>query len=103
MAEKGTVKWFNFKKGFGFIENDAGGDDLFVHATKVKGNPLKDGDKVTFDISTDEKTGKPAAVEVDGGSGYPKKGRGKRPSKGKGKGKKGKDDDEKEEGEKEEE
>jgi len=77
MAEKGTVKWYNVRKGFGFIEY-AGGDDLFVHATSLKGNPLKDGDEVEFDLGTDEKTGKQCATNVTGGSGWPKtKGRGK--------------------------
>jgi len=78
MTEKGTVKWYNFKKGFGFIERSEGGEDLFVHATNLSGNPLKDGDEVEFDLGDDEKTGKKCAVNVTGGSGWPSKGKGRR-------------------------
>lgn len=85
MPQQGTVKWFNFKKGFGFIEVKDGGDDLFVHATNVQGNPLKDGDEVEFELGDDEKTDKKCAVNVTGGSGWPSKGKGKRGKKGKGK------------------
>lgn len=89
MAQTGTCKWFNFKKGFGFIAVDGleGDDkDVFVHATNVKGNPLKEGDKVTLDVEKDD-DGKSTCKNVEGGSGWSSKGRGK---KGKGKGKKGK-------------
>jgi CspA family cold shock protein len=47
----GTVKWFNAKKGFGFITPDDGGDDLFVHYSEIKTDgyaSLKDGQKVEF-------------------------------------------------------
>jgi len=50
---KGTVKWFNEQKGFGFITNDNGGDDVFVHYTGIASNGFKtlaEGQKVTFDI-----------------------------------------------------
>ena len=53
---QGTVKWFNAEKGFGFIANDEGGEDLFVHfsAINVPGyKTLDEGQKVTFDIETD--------------------------------------------------
>lgn len=89
MSNKGTVKWYNFKKGYGFIERKDGGEDLFVHATRINGNPLKDGDEVEFDLGTDEKSGKDCAENVTGGSGWPKKGKGKGrkgSKKGKGKG-----------------
>ena len=43
--ETGTVKWFNHKKGFGFIEREDSDKDLFVHHTEVEGN-INDGDKV---------------------------------------------------------
>lgn len=53
----GTVKWFNAEKGFGFIENDEGGDDVFVHFSAIisddKYKSLKEGQRVTFDIETD--------------------------------------------------
>jgi CspA family cold shock protein len=48
----GTVKWFNEKKGFGFITED-GGNDVFVHYSAIKGDGFKtltEGDKVTFEV-----------------------------------------------------
>ncbi|MDO4554151.1 MAG: cold-shock protein [Lachnospiraceae bacterium] len=50
---KGTVKWFNSTKGFGFITNEADGKDVFVHFTGIAGNgfkSLEDGQDVTFDM-----------------------------------------------------
>ena len=58
----GTVKWFNPTKGFGFIEPDGGGKDVFVHITAVQAAGLKeltDGQRVTFEIQ--EQRGKSAA------------------------------------------
>jgi CspA family cold shock protein len=54
----GTVKWFNEDKGFGFISNDNGGDDVFVHFSAIKSNgfkTLKEGQKVSYDVEPDPK------------------------------------------------
>ena len=54
----GTVKWFNNDKGYGFIENDEGGNDVFVHFSSIQIDgfkTLKEGQKVTFDIEDDPK------------------------------------------------
>ena len=50
----GTVKWFNAQKGYGFITNDNGGDDVFVHFSAIVSNgfkSLEEGQKVTFDTA----------------------------------------------------
>jgi len=59
--ENGTVKWFNQRKGFGFIEREGAEKDLFVHQTELEGN-IRDGDKVEFDVGESEKG--PNAVKV---------------------------------------
>ena len=54
----GTVKWFNSEKGFGFIANDEGGDDVFVHFSAIQTDgyrTLDEGQKVTFEVETDPK------------------------------------------------
>ena len=57
---QGTVKWFNQKKGFGFIEQEDG-EDLFVHYTQVEGE-IKDGDSVEFEVGEGPKG--PNAINV---------------------------------------
>jgi CspA family cold shock protein len=54
----GTVKWFNAQKGFGFITNDNGGEDVFVHFSAISSNGFKsldEGQKVTFEVEQDPK------------------------------------------------
>lgn len=58
---KGTVKWFNATKGFGFISREDGGDDVFVHFSAIQGDgyrELREGQKVTFDLEDDTRNGK---------------------------------------------
>jgi cold shock protein len=64
----GTVKWFNSEKGFGFIQPDDGGKDAFVHISAVERsglNSLREGDKVTFELIADRKTGKMSAEKLE--------------------------------------
>jgi CspA family cold shock protein len=60
----GTVKWFNATKGFGFIQPDNGGPDVFVHISAVERagmTTLNEGQKVNFEVMPDRRTGKSAA------------------------------------------
>jgi len=61
---QGTVKWFNNQKGFGFIQPDDGGKDVFVHVSAVERAGLKnlnEGQKIEFELVTDRRTGKSSA------------------------------------------
>ena len=60
----GTVKWFNAQKGFGFIQPENGGSDVFVHISAVERagmSHLNEGQKVKFEIVADKRTGKSSA------------------------------------------
>lgn len=64
---KGTVKWFNSQKGFGFIQPDDGNNDVFVHISAVEQsglNTLNEGQKVSFEVVADRRTGKSAAQNL---------------------------------------
>jgi CspA family cold shock protein len=61
----GTVKWFNQKKGYGFIIQEEGGEEIFVHFSAISGEgykTLEAGDRVQFEVSTGEKG--PQAINV---------------------------------------
>jgi CspA family cold shock protein len=63
----GTVKWFNASKGFGFIKPENGGTDVFVHISAVERSglqSLKDGQKVTYEIVQDRRSGKSSAENL---------------------------------------
>lgn len=63
----GTVKWFNATKGFGFIQPDGGGADVFVHISAVERAGLRglaDGQKVSYDLEQNRKSGKSSAVNL---------------------------------------
>lgn len=65
MMAQGTVKWFNATKGFGFIQPDNGGADVFVHISAVERaglRTLNEGQKVSFEI--EEQRGRPAASNL---------------------------------------
>ncbi len=60
----GTVKWFNNQKGFGFIQPEGGGPDVFVHISAVERagmGTLQEGQKLSFDVIADRRTGKSSA------------------------------------------
>ena len=60
----GTVKWFNETKGYGFIQPDNGGSDVFVHISAVERagmRGLAEGQKVSYEMETDKRSGKQSA------------------------------------------
>ncbi|MGD9545067.1 MAG: cold-shock protein [Methylocystis sp.] len=65
--QTGTVKWFNGQKGFGFIQPESGGPDVFVHISALERAGLfglAEGQKVTYEIAVDGRTGKSAADQL---------------------------------------
>ncbi len=65
---KGTVKFYNEQKGFGFIEPEDGGKDVFVHATALERagiSRLVEGQKVSFDTELDNRSGKTAVGKIE--------------------------------------
>ena len=65
--QKGTVKWFNTQKGYGFVQPDAGGPDVFVHISAVERAGLRglnEGQKIGYEIVADKRTGKSSADQL---------------------------------------
>jgi len=63
----GIVKWFNPQKGYGFIQPSDGGKDVFVHVSAVQRaglNDLREGEKVSYELATDRRTGKQSADQL---------------------------------------
>ncbi len=63
----GTVKWFNATKGFGFIQPDDGGKDVFVHISAVERagmHDLTEGQKISYEVVADKRTGKSSAENL---------------------------------------
>jgi cold shock protein len=66
----GTVKWFNPDKGYGFIQPDDGGKDVFVHISAVEQSGLRnlqEGQKINYEVIADKRTGKSAAGNLQAG------------------------------------
>jgi CspA family cold shock protein len=67
MPTTGTVKWFNAAKGFGFIEPESGGKDVFVHISAVERSDLgslSEGQRISFEVERDRKTGRESATDL---------------------------------------
>lgn len=63
----GTVKWFNEEKGYGFIQPDQGGKDVFVHISAVERaglRGLREGQKLSYEVETDRRSGKASAGQL---------------------------------------
>jgi len=66
--QTGIVKWFNSQKGFGFIQPQAGGPDVFVHISAVERaglSGLNEGQKVSYEVVADRRTGKSSADRLE--------------------------------------
>ena len=67
MATRGTVKWFNAEKGYGFISREGGDKDIFVHYSNISGNgykTLEEGQRVEFDVAPGRKGDEAQNVRV---------------------------------------
>jgi CspA family cold shock protein len=65
--QSGVVKWFNAQKGFGFIQPDSGGADVFVHISAVERAGLRglaEGQKISFEMAVDSRSGKSSADQL---------------------------------------
>jgi CspA family cold shock protein len=65
--QTGTVKWFNGQKGFGFIQPEAGGADVFVHISAVERaglGSLHEGQKISYELERDARSGKTSAGQL---------------------------------------
>lgn len=65
--ESGTVKWFNGQKGFGFIQPENGGNDVFVHISAVERaglGSLHEGQRLSYELERDKRSGKMAAGQL---------------------------------------
>jgi cold shock protein len=65
--QTGTVKWFNDQKGYGFIQPDDGGKDVFVHISAVERAGMRglvEGQKITYELQDDRRSGKSSAVNL---------------------------------------
>jgi CspA family cold shock protein len=63
----GTVKWFNETKGYGFIQPDNGGKDVFVHVSALERSGMRglaEGQKISYELETDRKSGKESAANL---------------------------------------
>jgi CspA family cold shock protein len=63
----GTVKWFNEQKGYGFIQPEAGGNDVFVHISAVERAGLRgltEGQRVSYELEKDKRSGKMSATQL---------------------------------------
>lgn len=67
MTQTGTVKWFNARKGFGFIQSDQGGNDIFVHISAVERaglHDLNEGQRLSFELEENKEKKKVSAINL---------------------------------------